>query len=116
MPASALAAPDVVKVVRADDGRALYFSRAPIPYLRETADVAIRDTLSRQHVGVYAYTRDALQAWVGWAPHPLELIERLEQLRPMAHGLAIGVADVPAADGGIDTEDDLERANRRWNT
>ena len=116
MPASALAAPDVVKVVRAEDGRALYFSRAQIPYLREPADVAIRDTLLRQHVGVYAYTRNALQAWVALAPHPLELIERLEQLRPMAHGLAIGVADVPPADGGIDTEDDLERANLRWNT
>jgi len=116
IPVSALSAPDVVKVVRGDDGRALYFSRAAIPFLRDPADADSQHALARQHVGVYAYTRDALQAWVGWAPHPLELVERLEQLRPMAHGLAIGVADVPAAEGGIDTEDDLERANLRWNT
>jgi len=112
--ASMLDRPDVVKVVRRDDGRALYFSRAPIPFLRESTDAALRDPLVRQHVGVYAYHRDALQQWVGWPPHPLELIERLEQLRPLAHGLAIGVAEVSAVDGGIDTEDDLARANARW--
>ena len=116
IPVSALASPDVVKVVRGDDGRALYFSRAPVPYMRDPADAGGQQALARQHVGVYAYTRAALQSWVGWAPHPLELVERLEQLRPLAHGLAIGVADVPAAEGGIDTEDDLERANLRWNT
>jgi 3-deoxy-manno-octulosonate cytidylyltransferase (CMP-KDO synthetase) len=108
--------PDVVKVVCTDDGRALYFSRATIPFLREAADAPRLAPLVRQHVGVYAYTRDALQQWVAWPPHPLELVERLEQLRPLAHGLAIGVADVPHADGGIDTEDDLVRANTRWAT
>jgi 3-deoxy-manno-octulosonate cytidylyltransferase (CMP-KDO synthetase) len=108
--------PDVVKVVCTDDGRALYFSRASIPYLRESADVEQLAPRVRQHVGVYAYTRNALEQWVAWPPHPLELIERLEQLRPLAHGLAIGVADVPHADGGIDTEDDLVRANARWTT
>ncbi len=111
---SALLTPDVVKVVRGDDGRALYFSRAPIPFLRDPVDADAQLALVRQHVGVYAYTRDALEAWVAWAPHALELVERLEQLRPLAHGLAIGVADVPAAEGGIDTEGDLERANMRW--
>jgi 3-deoxy-manno-octulosonate cytidylyltransferase (CMP-KDO synthetase) len=115
IPVAAMRSSDVVKVVRGNDGRALYFSRAPIPFLRDPADADTQQALARQHVGVYAYTRDALQAWVGWAPHPLELVERLEQLRPMAHGLAIGVADVPAAAGGIDTEEDLERANARWN-
>lgn len=110
----ALLRPDVVKVVRGDDGNALYFSRAPVPYLREASDAAIRDPLVRQHIGVYAYSRDALQQWVSWSPHPLELIERLEQLRPLAHGLAIGVVDVPAVDGGIDTEEDLALANARW--
>lgn len=108
------ARPDVVKVVCTDEGRALYFSRAPIPFLRDPADAAILAPLVRQHVGVYAYTRHALQQWVRWAPHPLELVERLEQLRPLAHGVAIGVAHVPAAEGGIDTEDDLHRANTRW--
>lgn len=113
-PAEILLRPDIVKVVRGDDGRALYFSRAPIPFLREATDSALRDPLVRQHVGVYAYTRAALQQWVAWPPHPLELVERLEQLRPLAHGLAIGVADVMAAEGGIDTEEDLVRANARW--
>lgn len=106
--------PDVVKVVLRDDGTALYFSRAPIPFLRDVSDRTHRRPLVRQHVGVYAYTRDALQQWVGWAPHPLELVERLEQLRPLAHGLTIGVADVPPAAGGIDTPDDLARAQERW--
>lgn len=105
---------DVVKVVCTDDARALYFSRAPIPFLRDPADRALLLPLVRQHVGVYAYTRAALQQWVAWAPHPLELVERLEQLRPLAHGVMIGVAHVPTAEGGIDTEDDLQRANARW--
>ncbi len=113
-----LAQPDVVKVVIADDGRALYFSRAPIPFLREPADAPVRAGLVRQHVGVYAYTRDALASWVSLVPHPLELVERLEQLRPLAHGHAMGVALVAASDagdddGGIDTEDDLRRAELR---
>ena len=115
-----LDAPDVVKVVTADDGRALYFSRAPIPFLRDAGDAPLRDRAVRQHIGVYAYTRGALEQWVGLAPHPLERVERLEQLRPLAAGMAIGVATLPPEDGGlwahggIDTEDDLARANARW--
>jgi len=110
-----LTMPHVVKVVTANDGRALYFSRAPIPWLRETADAPVRDALVRQHIGVYAYTRDALAAWVALPQHPLERVERLEQLRPLAAGFAMGVATVselPA--GGVDTEEDLARANARW--
>ncbi len=107
-----LGRPDVVKVVCADDGRALYFSRAPIPFLRDPADAAAQAPLVRQHIGVYAYTREALARWVALPPHPLELTERLEQLRPLAHGIAIGVASVAAVgEGGIDTEDDLRRAD-----
>ena len=113
--AEALDAPHIVKVVSADDGRALYFSRAPIPWLRDSADSALRDALVRQHVGVYVYSRDALAAWVALPPHPLELVERLEQLRPLAAGHAMGVAVVNRVpSGGVDTEEDLERANRRW--
>jgi len=110
-----LGLPDVVKVVTADNGRALYFSRAPIPWLRDHGDASLRTALIRQHIGVYAYTRDALAAWVALPQHPLERIERLEQLRPLAAGLAMGVATVselPA--GGVDTEEDLARANARW--
>ena len=113
--AEILGLPHVVKVVTADDGRALYFSRAPIPWLRDHHDAPLRASFVRQHIGVYAYTREALAAWVALPQHPLERIERLEQLRPLAAGLAMGVATVtelPA--GGVDTEEDLARANARW--
>lgn len=109
--------PDVVKVVMSDVGRALYFSRAPIPYLRDAGDRSMLHGRVLQHVGIYAYTRDALSAWVALPPHPLEKIERLEQLRPLAAGLAIGVAILDSASpGGIDTETDLQRANAQWQT
>ncbi len=112
-PRELLQSSDVVKVVCADDGRALYFSRAAIPFLRDTADAEEQATLARQHVGVYAYTREALAQWVSWAPHPLERVERLEQLRPLAHGVSMGVALVePALFGGIDTAADLEAAEQ----
>jgi 3-deoxy-manno-octulosonate cytidylyltransferase (CMP-KDO synthetase) len=113
----ALTAPDCVKVVCDDAGRALYFSRAPIPYLRDATDAALRDARVRLHLGIYAYTRDALQAWVDLPVHPLEQIERLEQLRPLAAGFTIGVATAaPVAIGGIDTEADLVRANAHWDS
>jgi 3-deoxy-manno-octulosonate cytidylyltransferase (CMP-KDO synthetase) len=107
--------PSLVKVVIADDGRAMYFSRAPIPYLRDNSDARKLAERTLQHIGVYAYSREALREWVSLPPHPLEEIERLEQLRPLAAGLPIGVAvtsEEPAS--GIDTEEDLERANARW--
>ena len=107
--------PSLVKVVVGDDGRALYFSRAPIPFLRDDADAPRLAERTLQHIGVYAYSRDALARWVSLPPHPLEEIERLEQLRPLAAGLPIGVAvtkEAPAS--GIDTEEDLARANARW--
>lgn len=123
--ADILGRPDVVKVVTADDGRALYFSRAGIPFRREAAggdepgpDVAGNGAAAPpilQHIGVYAYAPAALARWVSLPEHPLERWERLEQLRPLAAGLAIGVAivDEPPA-RGIDTEHDLEQANVHW--
>jgi 3-deoxy-manno-octulosonate cytidylyltransferase (CMP-KDO synthetase) len=116
--AEVLANPDVVKVVTDSHGRALYFSRAPIPFLRDAGDRAVRDGLVRHHLGVYAYTRDALNRWVALPPHPLEICERLEQLRALADGLAIGVATVPQSLHalGIDTEEDLAAANVRWSS
>ncbi len=107
--------PSLVKVVVADDGRAMYFSRAPIPFLRDRADAPTQAARTLQHVGVYAYSRDALARWVALPVHPLEEVERLEQLRPLAAGVPMGVAittEAPAS--GIDTEDDLQRANARW--
>ena len=109
--------PSVVKVVRALDGRAMYFSRAPIPFLRDFADAPLRRALTLQHIGVYSYTRDALAQWMRLPPHPLEDIERLEQLRPLAHGMSMGVAVLDEiAECGIDTEEDLRVANERWST
>jgi len=107
--------PNCVKVVRADDGRALYFSRAAIPHLREASETPERDALVLQHMGIYAARRDALTRWVALPPHPLELVERLEQLRALAAGLAMGVAVVDAPSWGeVNTEDDLIRANTHW--
>jgi 3-deoxy-manno-octulosonate cytidylyltransferase (CMP-KDO synthetase) len=112
-----LASPDVVKVVTGDDDAAMYFSRAPIPYLRDSADAAERDARVLHHVGVYAYTPESLERWIALPPHPLERIERLEQLRPLAAGMRMGVAIVQGPlRPGIDTEADLERANREWQT
>ena len=117
--------PSIVKVVCADDGRALYFSRAAIPFARERIVGAaahngddthqLARSMIRRHLGVYAYTPAALAQWVALPPHPLERIERLEQLRPLAAGMAMGVAIVNAPpEPSIDTEDALERANSRW--
>jgi 3-deoxy-manno-octulosonate cytidylyltransferase (CMP-KDO synthetase) len=96
--------PSRVKVVVDTRGRALYFSRAPIPFDREGTG----DVVYHQHVGVYAYTRDALERWVRLPPVPEERWERLEQLRPLLHGIPMGVTlfDGTAAPG-IDTPADL---------
>ena len=112
-----LTSPDVVKVVTDDEGSALYFSRAPIPYLRDSADAEERDARVLHHVGVYAYTPESLEQWIALPTHPLERIERLEQLRPLAAGMRMGVAIIQGPlRPGIDTEADLERANREWQT
>ncbi len=105
--------PGRVKVVCDDTGRALYFSRAAVPYLRDAADVA--EARWWQHLGVYAYRREALLQVSALAPAMLELTERLEQLRALAAGIPIGVArlDRPAP-AGIDTPADLAAAEARW--
>jgi 3-deoxy-manno-octulosonate cytidylyltransferase (CMP-KDO synthetase) len=114
-PRDILRDPNVVKVVAGDDGRAMYFSRAPIPFLQNERDAETQRAHVWQHIGVYAYTADALRRWVALPVNPLEQIERLEQLRPLAAGMAMGVAlvDGPVRPG-IDTEQDLERANEHW--
>ncbi len=107
--------PSVVKVARATNGRALYFSRAPIPYKRDakpTPDELEREPFLR-HIGIYAYTREALEDWVALAPSPLERLELLEQLRPLEAGLRIGVATVGAADPGVDTPADALRMEEK---
>ena len=107
--------PAAVKVARAAGGRALYFSRAPIPYVRDGKPEV--DDLEREpflrHIGMYAYTRNALARWVALAPSPLEQLERLEQLRPLEAGLRIGVAVVGQADPGVDTPADVVRMEEK---
>jgi len=107
--------PSVVKVVRAHSGRALYFSRAPIPYKRD--EKPSLEELGREpflrHIGIYAYTPEALENWVAQAPSSLEKLEMLEQLRPLGSGARIGVAVVGAADPGVDTPADAARMEER---
>lgn len=105
--------PALVKVVADATGRALYFSRAAIPHVRDTADIA--GTRWWQHLGVYAYRRDALLHVTGLPTCALERAERLEQLRVLDAGLTIGLTflDRPAP-AGIDTPADLAAAEVRW--
>ena len=110
--------PNVVKVVTANDGTALYFSRAPIPWVREGAPCGLA-TQSRydealRHVGLYAYRVGALERLTTLPPSPLEQAEKLEQLRALQAGLRIVVARCTVPPGpGVDTEHDLERARAR---
>ncbi|HEY8484906.1 MAG TPA: 3-deoxy-manno-octulosonate cytidylyltransferase [Longimicrobiales bacterium] len=107
--------PSVVKVVRREDGGALYFSRSPVPYRRdgEPRPEDLSSSSYLRHIGIYAYTPAALARWVALPPNDLERLERLEQLRPLAAGLSIGVAVVAGTEGGIDTLDDARRAEQR---
>lgn len=113
LPPALASDPSRVKVVVDAGGRALYFSRAVIPYRRDSGDSG--DGLYWQHVGIYAYTPAALQRWVSLPPCAAEQAERLEQLRALYHGLTIGVArlEEPALPG-VDTADDLRRAEAHW--
>ena len=105
--------PARVKVVCNSRGHALYFSRSPIPHLRDSADLAAARWW--QHLGVYAYRRDVLLAVTALRVGELERAERLEQLRALAAGYSIGVSllDTPVPPG-IDTPDDLAAAEARW--
>lgn len=117
--------PNSVKVVTGRDARALYFSRAPIPYHRGTA-VALRadfrDALGsrpgglsgyRKHQGIYAFRRDALFAFTRLSPSPLEREEGLEQLRALEAGMNIRIVDSDFQSLAVDTPSDLERAEAR---
>jgi 3-deoxy-manno-octulosonate cytidylyltransferase (CMP-KDO synthetase) len=97
--------PNAVKVVLADDGRALYFSRSPIPFDRDRTG----GILYRKHLGLYAYRRAALERFSALPPHPLETTERLEQLRLLTDNIPIYVEQTAHTTIGVDTEADLER-------
>lgn len=97
----------VVKVVSAMNGDALYFSRAPIPHRRDGGD----SPLARAHVGIYAFGADFLQAFTRLPPGRLEQEESLEQLRALEHGHRIRVVETGYRGFGVDTPEDLERAH-----
>lgn len=103
--------PDVVKVVRAADGRALYFSRAPIPFVRgAAADFAPVAGSHFRHVGIYGYRRGFLERLVREPPCALENLEKLEQLRALAMGCRMRVLDCDAPGIGVDSPADVPRA------
>lgn len=108
--------PNQVKVVAADDGAALYFSRAPIPWHRDGAAaqgggwMPGRFALAQRHLGIYAYRMAALRRMAELPPGKLEQIEQLEQLRALQAGMRLVVAVAcTSAPAGVDTSDDLER-------
>lgn len=103
--------PNAVKVVTALDGRALYFSRSTIPFDRDKSGHAAY----RKHLGIYAYRKAALNRFASLPPSPLELAERLEQLRLLENGIALYVAAAPRDTIGVDTEADLVRAEAMLN-
>jgi 3-deoxy-manno-octulosonate cytidylyltransferase (CMP-KDO synthetase) len=109
--------PNVVKLVRRADGRALYFSRAPMPWARD-AFASNREVLPEglpflRHIGIYAYRAGFLGRYTGLPRTPLEQAESLEQLRVLEHGFPIAVRLTPEPfPPGIDTEADVERAER----
>ena len=107
--------PNVVKVVCDQTGRALYFSRAPIPFSRDTGNRVADD--AKRHLGIYAYRVDALKKLAGSPECAPERIERLEQLRALWIGQGIAVRTAVELPGpGIDTPEDLERVTRLMET
>ena len=100
--------PHVVKVVTDLAGRALYFSRSVIPHDRD----GHRGIRYLRHQGIYGYRRKVLLAFVKWKPTPLEQAEKLEQLRALEHGIAIGVIVVRRGSVGVDVPGDVAKAER----
>lgn len=100
--------PNLVKVVRAHNGNALYFSRSPIPFPRSGGI----EPSYFGHLGMYAYRRDFLMNFGSLPYSPLENTEKLEQLRVLQAGVAIRVLEVEAAGPGVDTPEDLEEVRR----
>jgi 3-deoxy-manno-octulosonate cytidylyltransferase (CMP-KDO synthetase) len=107
-PAEDVNNPNAVKIVTACDGRALYFSRATIPFDRDHRG----DLRYFKHLGFYAYTPRALEQFCLWPESDLERSERLEQLRFLDHNMDIYAAETPFDTVGVDTEDDLLRVEQ----
>lgn len=114
--------PNVVKAVFDKDGFAMYFSRAPIPFDRDEWSVQqkaksyeLRAKSYYKHIGIYSYRQDVLLSLAKMDPAPLEQIEKLEQLRALANGFRIKVKETLFETVGVDTPQDLERANKWLN-
>jgi 3-deoxy-manno-octulosonate cytidylyltransferase (CMP-KDO synthetase) len=108
--------PNVVKVVVSDAGRALYFSRRTIPYLRDAASLPVGEQMAAfaflKHLGIYGYRRETLLRLVKFPVSPLEQAEKLEQLRALENGIPIAVVRVNYESIGVDTQADAERVER----
>jgi 3-deoxy-manno-octulosonate cytidylyltransferase (CMP-KDO synthetase) len=109
LPGDGVNDPNAVKMVRDLNGRALYFSRSPIPFPR---DHEVAQSLWRLHLGIYGFRPRTLERFVSLGPSPLELAEGLEQLRALENGIEILVMDAPDPAHGVDTPGDLERVQR----
>jgi 3-deoxy-manno-octulosonate cytidylyltransferase (CMP-KDO synthetase) len=108
--------PNVVKVVVSAAGRALYFSRRTIPYLRDAAGRSVVEQLAAfpflKHLGIYGYRRETLLRLVKFPVSPLENAEKLEQLRALENGIGIAVAKVEYDSVGVDVPGDVERVEK----
>ena len=112
--------PNIVKVVASSTGRALYFSRAPIPWHRDAFADGPPQSLTgnwKRHIGIYAYRIATLRQFVALPPSAIEQTEALEQLRLLDNDIDIVVADaVSPVPGGVDTEADAERVRSALQT
>lgn len=107
--------PNVVKVVLDEQGRALYFSRAPVPWWRDGGGAPPASPAALRHVGLYAYRAGFLRRFPALEPAPIERTESLEQLRVLWHGERIAVHVAGERPGpGVDTPEDLERVRALW--
>jgi 3-deoxy-manno-octulosonate cytidylyltransferase (CMP-KDO synthetase) len=104
--------PNRVKVVLGCNGRALYFSRSVVPFVRDERDVGnwLKHTDLYGHVGIYGYRREVLENYSNLIPGKLEFVEKLEQLRFLENGYTIDTVETPHRSVGIDTPEDLAKA------
>lgn len=103
--------PSVVKVVKTENDCALYFSRSLIPHSRDVPPESwLQKEIYFRHLGLYAYRPSFLKSWATLPPHPLEQVEKLEQLRALAHGFTIALIESEQLAPGIDTPEDLQAA------
>src|SRR3972149_3348679 len=108
--------PNVVKVVTDREGFAIYFSRLPIPYVRESSEFGVRSSELKatyyKHIGLYVYRKDFLLKFAKMKPTPLEDAEKLEQLRVLENGYKIKVVETKYNSVGVDTQEDLEKVRK----